>query len=322
MENKKKKKELLLEAQAFNRRISERIKAGFIPDLRRAVKCNFFYKSFWRDPYFARLFLMGQIEIHLELLKKYGGKHLKILDVGCGPGYISLELARAGYHITGIDIADKAIKAAKNTLAQNPFQDNFGSLQYKVSSLEKMTGKYDVVLFTGVLHHLTNVESALQKSNKLLNATGLILCGEPSYDIWRLEDASQVAFIRALLSLTGYWYEKSIATEIMESEDKFENYTKDVYVEYITERDKNEKHGQSPNDLSTSGKEILKALKKNFYQLEYRDGSSFVYRMLGGLRGADKEIHKIADLLCLYERFAVKKGYLKPSNFFFIGRKK
>ena len=41
-------KELSEEAQAFDSRIGERLSAGFIPDLRRAVKCDHFYKSFWR----------------------------------------------------------------------------------------------------------------------------------------------------------------------------------------------------------------------------------------------------------------------------------
>ena len=123
--------ELLAEAQAFNQRISERIAAGFVPDLSRAVKCNYFYKSFWRDPHFIKLYIGMQAETFLELLEKYGGNHLTILDVGCGAGYISLELARAGHHVTGVDIANKAIEAAENTLSQNPFHDNFGSLRYK-----------------------------------------------------------------------------------------------------------------------------------------------------------------------------------------------
>lgn len=40
-----------VEARAFDQRIEERVQASFIPDLRRAVKCEYFYKSFWRDPH-------------------------------------------------------------------------------------------------------------------------------------------------------------------------------------------------------------------------------------------------------------------------------
>jgi hypothetical protein len=40
--------ELASEAAAFNQRISERRAIGFVPDIRRAVKSDYFYKSFWR----------------------------------------------------------------------------------------------------------------------------------------------------------------------------------------------------------------------------------------------------------------------------------
>ena len=39
------------EAEAFDARIEKRIKAGFIPDIRNAKRCEYFYKSFYRDPY-------------------------------------------------------------------------------------------------------------------------------------------------------------------------------------------------------------------------------------------------------------------------------
>ena len=70
------------EARAFDQRIEQRVRAGFIPDLRRAVRCEYFYKSFWRDPHYIQLFLGRRAELYLSLLRKYGGAALKILDVG------------------------------------------------------------------------------------------------------------------------------------------------------------------------------------------------------------------------------------------------
>jgi len=319
---KKDKTELLAEARAFNQRISQRRAAGFIPDLRRAVKCGYFYKSFWRDPHFVKLYLGSNVDIYLKWLKKYGGTNSKILDVGCGAGYISLELARAGYQVTGIDIAEQAIKAARETLAANPFKKNFGSLQYKVTTLEKVSGSYDAVLFSGVLHHLNQVNAVLRKSIQLLKPGGLLLSSEPLHDQWRLEDAAQVALIRGLLSLTGCWHEKSLGDFLAKSEKNIFQYVKDVHLEYVTERDKEEKGGQSPYDNSTAGTVILKSLRQNFRQLEYQNGPAFIYRLLGGLRGPDKKTHQLADFIAFYEKLAVRKGYLRPNGFFFVGRKK
>jgi len=310
---------MIAEAEAFNKRITERVAAGFIPDLRRAVKCEYFYKSFWRDPHFIKLYLGHQVEIYLELLRNHGGGGLTVLDVGCGAGYISLELARAGYHVTGVDIAEEAIKIARKTLAQNTFKDGFGSLQYEILSLEEISNTYDVILFSGVLHHLVDINRAIKKSLALIKPGGLILCYEPSHNTWRLKDASQVALIRCLLSLTGYWYETDIDARCR-GEDAFEEYAKEVYTEYVMERDKSEP-AQSPHDNFTNGTKILRALRRNFQELDYRPGSSFIYRTMGGLRGEEERIHRIADALDVYEKTMMKNGYMRPNYFFFIGRK-
>jgi 2-polyprenyl-3-methyl-5-hydroxy-6-metoxy-1,4-benzoquinol methylase len=90
---------LRAEADAFDQRIIERLAAGMIPDLRRSVKCEYFYKSFWRDPHFIDLYLGSTARTLIELLGRHGRPGMRILDVGCGPGYYSLEIARSGHHV-------------------------------------------------------------------------------------------------------------------------------------------------------------------------------------------------------------------------------
>jgi len=309
------------EAEAFDQRIEERIKAGFVPDIRRAVKCDHFYKSFFRDPYFIKLYLGNEINHFLHLLKKYSNSGSKVLEVGCGPGYVSLEIARNGYHVTGFDISHKAIEVAKKTQESNPYKDGFGSLEFKVSSFKEFTGIFDVVLIRGAIHHMNDPEGVILKILNLLEPGGLLLCLEPSHEKWRKQDAAQVALIRGLLSLTGNWYESSLGKELLDPK-KFEEVVDDILIEYVNERDKYEMGGQSPNDNSSSGKEILEALRKHFLELEYTPGISFIYRILGGLRGEDDLVHKIASMLTIYDKLCIDKGFMEPNNFFFAGRKK
>ena len=309
------------EAAAFNRRIEDRVEAGFVPDLRRAVKCEYFYKSFWRDPQFIKLYLGAMVEVYLRMLRQYGGAGLRILDVGCGAGYFSLEIARAGHQVVAIDLSESCIEIARKTLAENPFKVGFGSLEYRVLPFRQATGVFDVVLFSGTLHHFSDPERNVRLACDLLAPNGLILCYEPCHEEWRLEDAAQVALIRMLLSLTGYWYEPFIDTDIYKDPAQFESYVRDIHTEYVTEQDKDETGGQSPNDNSAAGWEIVAALRRHLTELEHRPGFSFIYRLLGGLRGPDKGISALADILALYDQVSVKNGYLKPNGFFFIGRK-
>lgn len=240
--------------------------------------------------------------------------------MGCGPGFFSLELARAGHHVVAIDISESTINEARKTLAENPFKEGFGSLEYQVLPFRQVSGVYDVVLFSGSIHHLDNAEEVVTKAKDLLRPDGLVLCAEPWHEMWQMEDAAQVALIRGLLSLTGFWYEPTLGEEIANSHEKLASYIEDVHVEYVTEQDKHES-GQSPHDNDLSGEEVFAALGRHFHQLESRPATAFIYRLLGGMRGPDEVTHKIADFLTTFDELAVIKGYMRPSGLIFVGRK-
>ncbi len=52
-------------------------------------------------------------------------RSLKILDVGCGTGRHSIELARRGYNITGIDLSESQIKRAQEKVASENLKIEF-----------------------------------------------------------------------------------------------------------------------------------------------------------------------------------------------------
>jgi len=307
------------EAQAFNERISERRAAGFVPDLRHAVKCDYFYKSFWRDPHFARLYVGGYLDILLGFLRRFGRPGLRLLDAGCGPGYYSLEFARAGHHVTGIDIADKAIETARRTVTASPPSEGFGSLEYRVGSLETERETFDAVVFTGVIHHFADPDATIRRALELLPTGGLLLCLEPCHERWRQTDAAIVGLIRGLLSATGHWHEPQLAGSLTTPE-AWPAYAQEIHTEYFTEKDAHER-GQSPNDNASDGVQILTALRRHLVELDCQPGVSFIYRFLGGLRGPDEVVHPMADLIAAFDRFAVAEGHMQPNAFLFAGRK-
>ena len=120
------------EAKAFSTQISERISMGHIPDLRLSKRCEYFYNNVWRAPVFVE---MSFVEIFNNIIGSINNAHSfadtpKILEVGCGPGHISLELARNGFNVIGIDISEQCIAFANEYSEKDPYKSERGCLRY------------------------------------------------------------------------------------------------------------------------------------------------------------------------------------------------
>ena len=311
----KNKKNLINEAKAFSTRIKIRSKKGFVPDLQNLKFCNFFYKSFWRHPYFAKLYVGEMSKHYINFFKKNLRKNAKILDLGCGPGYFSLELARAGFDVVGVDVSKGAIASANQTL-KNLKKNKLLKLEYRCTSIKKLNYKehFDGVLSSGFLHHIKDVKSASLSIKKLLKKKGLLLLYEPQHKEWKKFDALLVLFLRHIFKSLNMWYDKKMKKP--ENLKIFEKQLKQVHNEFYYERDLNEKNGQSPNDLSSDKDKIIKALKKDFKLIELKPGFSFIYRFIGGLRGNQSKLNKISKLIADLERYSLEAGILNANYFY------
>jgi len=312
---------LIEEAKAFNDRINVRVKNGFIPDLQNAKFCDYFYKSMFRDPHFMKLYFNKGIEFYATQIRNhFGDRAVSILDVGCGPGIVTLELARLGHNVIGTDIAADAVKSAQQTAEHYFKSDNNGTLDYQVIPFMEITGTFDVVLFSGVLHHLDNLQESILKTNSLLNKGGLILCQEPYHLKFDKKDAALVALFRTLLATTGHWYEEELSA--IQTPIQLDTLADDILTEFRLERDKHETDGQSPNDLTHDGGEILEELQQHFNEISTIPYYSFIYRFLGGLRGDIEKTHEIANLLTMFDSYATANGIMNANYYLFCGSKK
>lgn len=315
LQNMKSKKDLSSEASAFTKRINLRSKKGFVPDLQNLKVCNFFYKSFWRHPNFAKLFVGEISKYYISFFKKNLRKNAKILDLGCGPGYFSLELARAGFEVVGIDVSQGAINSANETLLNSKKKKSL-KLSYLCTSIEKLNYKahFDGVLSSGFLHHIKDLKKASSQIRKFLKKNGVLLLYEPQHQEWKKFDALLVLFLRHIFKSLNMWYDKKL--KIPFNVKIFEKQLKEVYNEFFYERDQNEKAGQSPNDLSSDKNKIIKALIKNFKFVDSKPAFSFIYRLIGGLRGNQYQLNKISKLIADLEKYGLETGVLNANYFY------
>jgi SAM-dependent methyltransferase len=107
------------------------------------------------------------------------GAHLKpgmtILELGCGAGYFTKELARSGAKIVAIDVSADLLEIARgNCSAPN--------VQYQIENAYELSygdAAFDSVVGSSVLHHL-EIEKTLRNIYRVLKPAGTIYFTEPN----------------------------------------------------------------------------------------------------------------------------------------------
>jgi len=176
-----------------------------MPDLRRLRSWPSMKDSPWRQPYLVRL-TFGQIH---NLANEYiVGQRLRILDVGCGRGWFSLELAREGHDVIGIDSSKEMIRDAKRTMDTDPYKNERGKLEFQVSDFSQWmhpAESFDLLIFSRSLHHIPQPAEIVRKAHDLLRKEGQIICIEYAYDRVDKKTATWIYNVRRSLQQSG-WY--------------------------------------------------------------------------------------------------------------------
>ena len=107
----------------------------------------------------------------------------RILDVACGPGWLSEFLYRYGYDVTGVDISEEMLDVARervDRLAYPPLDRGPESVRFRRLDIETecLDEQFDAVLFYDCLHHFVDAERALHHAARMLAPSGKLLIKE------------------------------------------------------------------------------------------------------------------------------------------------
>jgi glycosyltransferase involved in cell wall biosynthesis/SAM-dependent methyltransferase len=103
----------------------------------------------------------------------------KVLDVGCGSGWLSEYFARLGYEVTGIDISDDLIRMARDRVERVPYDvDHETRLRCRFLihdiELDPLAEKFDAVICYDSLHHFENERTVFRNLAAMLDVGGLL----------------------------------------------------------------------------------------------------------------------------------------------------
>ncbi len=95
----------------------------------------------------------------------------KILDVGCGGGILSEALAKAGAQVTGIDLSEESLKAARVHAKEQGLKINY--LYESIEQVaEKHAGEFDVITCMEMLEHVPDPNKTISACSHLLKPGG------------------------------------------------------------------------------------------------------------------------------------------------------
>jgi SAM-dependent methyltransferase/glycosyltransferase involved in cell wall biosynthesis len=103
----------------------------------------------------------------------------RILDVGCGSGWLSEYFARLGYEVLGIDISDDLIRMARERLENIPYKldhERPVRCRFLVHDIElaPLAESFDGIICYDSLHHLEDERAVFRHLASMLNVGGLM----------------------------------------------------------------------------------------------------------------------------------------------------
>lgn len=130
----------------------------------------------------------------VKMLSSFIAPSMSVLEVGCGTGTLTKELACTGASITAIDISADLLKIASSAVEA-------GKVTFKIENAyhtDFADGVFDAIVGSSVLHHL-DADKAIAEFYRLLRVGGSIAFTEPNMMNPQIAIQKNIPYIKRLM---------------------------------------------------------------------------------------------------------------------------
>ncbi len=128
-------------------------------------------------PSYTREADIKRLKFILDTIKSNPKKNdIKVLDIGCGNGIISINTGTLDVDVLGLDVSERAIEVATK-------QNKFKNVRFQVLPAEGLSAikeKFDVIICSEVLEHLNDPSSLVAELKCVLREDGIIIVTVPN----------------------------------------------------------------------------------------------------------------------------------------------
>ena len=132
----------------------------------------------WRSLYRTRATFRDRLETFKGALRQVCPPPARVLDFGCGPGVMSLDLGITGYQVLGVDGAPEMIQVAENERNRLGLQNvSFGVAE--AGGFCAPSASFDAVICSSVIEYLENDLALLEMFARAIRPGGVLLLSVP-----------------------------------------------------------------------------------------------------------------------------------------------
>jgi len=148
----------------------------------------------------------------LSYFKKNPKKNCKVLELGCGEGYLAREIAKRGYKVSGLDFCSSLIGKAKEVEKKKPLK-----IKYFCRSAANLSifpkNSFDFIVSHHFINELFLPGKTLKESYRVLKPGGenIVLFLHPCFDLqgrgssWNVKEYFERKILHKKFSVSGIY---------------------------------------------------------------------------------------------------------------------